>query len=121
MGHSLKGQQDLSVGAPQGWGKQRFYSGECTQDLTCTGILQRTIPQQEPRLHIPRGLRSTMTHHEGKDTGGGSSGETDLNELSWRSTFWHQDLAPPNNLQTPVLESLRPNNNQDGSTAYYRK
>ena len=62
-----------------------------------------------------------MTHHESKDTGGGSSGETDLNELSWRSTFWHQDLAPPNNLQTPVLESLRPNNNQDGSTAYYRK
>lgn len=28
LGHSLKGQQDFrSVGDPQGWGKQRFYSG----------------------------------------------------------------------------------------------
>ena len=113
LGHSLKGQQDFrSVGDPQGWGKQRFYSGGWTQGLTCTGILQRAVPQQEPRLHIPRGLRSTMTHHEGNDTGGGSPRETDLNELSWGSTFWHQDLATPNNLQARA-ESLRPNNNQD--------
>ena len=106
LGHSLKGQQDFrSVGVPHGWGKQRFYSGGCTQGLTCTGILQRAVPQQEPRLHIPRGLRSTTTHHEGKDTGGGSPRETDLNELSWRSTFWHQDLATPNNLQAPVLKA----------------
>ena len=53
-----------------------------------------------------------MTHHEGNDTGGGSPRETDLNELSWGSTFWHQDLATPNNLQARA-ESLRPNNNQD--------
>lgn len=45
---------------------------------------------------------------------GGSPRETDLNELSWGSTFWHQDLATPNNLQARA-ESLRPNNNQDGT------
>ena len=36
-------------------------------------------------------------------------GNSDWCELPWRSPFQHQDQGPPNNLQAPVLESLRPN------------
>ena len=31
--------------------------------------------------------------------------EIDGRELSLRSSFWHQDLAPPNSLQAPELLS----------------
>ena len=41
-------------------------------------------------------------------------GNVDWCELSQRSPFWHQDLAPPNSLQAPVLGRLRPNNQWDG-------
>ena len=37
-------------------------------------------------------------------------------ELFQRSPFWHQNLAPPNSLQAPVLDHLKPNNQQCGNT-----
>ena len=45
-------------------------------------------------------------------------GNIDRSELSQRSPCWHQDLAPPNNLQDPVLESLRPNNSKTITQPY---
>ena len=42
------------------------------------------------------------TEHRGM---AGVSGHTHLCELSQRLIFWHQDLAPSNSLQDPVLET----------------
>ena len=43
--------------------------------------------------------------------------DIDWRELSQRPPFWHQDLALPNSLQPPVLERLRPNNQQHRNTS----
>ena len=40
------------------------------------------------------------------------TGNIDWRELSQRSTLWYQDPDPPNKLQSPVLISLRLNNQQ---------
>ena len=45
----------------------------------------------------------------------------DQHYLSWRSLFWHQDLALPNSLQTPVLECLRPNKQQDRNSPTHQQ
>lgn len=39
-------------------------------------------------------------------------------ELSWKSPFLYQDLAPHNSLQVPALEILRPNNQQGNTIPY---
>lgn len=46
-----------------------------------------------------------MTHPGDMNTGGRDIGGRGihLHELSWKLTSWHKDLAPPNNLQAPVL------------------
>ena len=44
-------------------------------------------------------------------------GNTDWHELPQRLPFWHQELAPPNSLQVPMMEHFRPNNQQGENTA----
>ena len=59
-----------------------------------------------------------IAHCGGKDTlVVEAPGNTDHHELFQRSPFWHQDPAPPNCLQAPELEHLRPNNQQDRNRA----
>ena len=55
-----------------------------------------------------------------KETGGRAPGNIDWREISQRSPFQHQDLAPPKSPQAPMLEHLRPNNQQDKNTAIDR-
>lgn len=43
-------------------------------------------------------------------------GNIDWRESSQRSPFQHQDLALPKSPQAPMLEHLRPNNQQDKNT-----
>ena len=40
---------------------------------------------------------------------GDTPGNTRWCDLSWRASFWHWDLEPPNRLQTPVLGHLNSN------------
>ena len=77
-----------------------------------TGAQLKAAPLQEPGRGPPSSLRGSP----GEAQGGCSPlaevlapGNSDWCELPWRSPFQHQDQGPPNNLQAPVLESLRPN------------
>ena len=111
----------MSAGAPKDWEKQRLHSWRVH-----TGFHVHWDPEQSsdyigswagPAYEFWRVLWGGrgwlwLTGHA-RTLVAEEPGNTDQRELSWRLPFWHQDLALPNSLHAPVLEHLRPNNQQD--------
>ena len=93
----------------------------------CTGAQLKAAPLQEPGRGPPSDLRGSPGEAKGgcsspaevqdKHNDNGASREHDWCELSWRPPFRHQDQGPANNLQAPLRESLRPNNQLCRNTA----
>ena len=115
----------MKAGAPQGWRKERLHSWR-----THTRYHVHWDPSQNS---TSIGTWTTCTYATWRVSwGGGSwlyptvgarrlvaetSGYSSQYELSWKSPHWHKDLAPSNSLQAPLLERLRPNNQQDRNIA----
>ena len=121
----FEGQWGLSVGLHRTGGNRDSTLRRCTQGFMCTGTEGKAVSPQKPGPDLRADLRGTPGEVGvgcGPIQGQGHwwwrpLGNTPQCELSWRSPFWHQDLGPPNSLQTPVLVCLRPNNQQGGNTA----
>lgn len=98
--------------------KQKLDSwGGCTQGRKGPGTHDRRTDYrslgQTYLLALEGLLRvgAALAHCGDKDTG---SEHMHQHELSWRLSFWYQDLPPLNNLQCFMLECLRLNSQQGG-------
>lgn len=86
-------------------GKRCCALGGSTQGTTCTGIHTEHY-LQEPGLDDLGGPPGKVAHCGRKDTIAETTGNADRHELSQRPLCQPKDLAPPNSLQAPELESL---------------
>ena len=95
--------------------------GGHTQGFTYTGTQHKAVTPQEPGLDPPTSEGLLGRWERARTLLAEAPENTNWCELSWRSPFWHQDLALSNSLQVPVLEHFRPNNQQVRNTPISRQ
>ena len=111
----------------EGFDLQSFHRTEGNRDSTlggCTPSLMCTKSQGRKAV-TPKRLSQTDLHWRVFCRGGGQQwlapGLGPLAAAALGNTHWHEPLqkplAPPNGLQTPGLDFLRPNNQQGRNTA----
>ena len=123
----FEGQQGLGAGAPQDLGRyapllegareaSRAWGPSTKQEL------QGSLGQTQPGRGGPPGeVWAGCGSREDRTLVAEAPGNTDQQVCSRKSLFWHQDLALSTSLQAPVLEGLRPNNQQERDTAVIRQ
>ena len=104
----FEGQQGLSAGVPQDWGN-KFHSRQRTKFHVCWDPARAVTPL-EPESGLSADLEGLLGRWGRRWLSVGARTqvakgpeEIDGRELSLRSSFWHEDLAPPNSLQATEL------------------
>lgn len=111
------------------WLKERHSIGE-NRDLSLKGHTQSLthVVTKHKSSNLPGGwaipyllvLEDLLRRQEAAvaHRGDRDSGSIHLHEVSWRLTFWHQDLAAPKSLQASVLGCFRANNELGHSSTH---